>query len=85
MCPAKNKNKENIYVFHIQNMFVTCVTKYVLNKQNMKKLAHSVVPIRVYVGCFEYRFLEVDREFKLDFYKYILDYTTMFLLSYKVM
>jgi len=51
----------------------------------LKKLAHSVMPIRVFLGCFEYRFLELDREFKVEYYKYILDYTTMFLLSYKTM
>jgi len=49
----------------------------------MRKVNQSMRPLHIYIGFQEYSFVELDREFKISYYYSILDYTTMFLMSYK--
>jgi len=48
----------------------------------LKKVSRSMRPIHIYLGLQEFSFVELDRDFKMSYYNTILDYTTMFLMSY---
>jgi len=53
------------------------------NTLYMRKVSRSMSPLHIYIGFLEYSFVALDREFKISYYNSILDYTTMFLMSYK--